>query len=93
MANGVEKAMRRKKQLSHGPCFIHFVRAAESAAVKAKSRGVLATASDCELQADLKFPELIARTSLRPDIVLWSARTKQVVLADSTLGRENGGDP
>lgn len=39
------------------------------------------------MQADvkLKFPEEIAQTSLRPDIVLWSKGTKQVVLIKPTV--------
>lgn len=59
-----------------------------------KSKGVLASASDWEMQADLKkqlkFPEEIAHTSFkpyiyRPDIVLWSKGTKQVVLIELTV--------
>lgn len=49
-----------------------------------RSKGVLTTAGDWEMRANLKkklkFPEEIAHTSLRPDIVLWSKGTKQVVL-------------
>lgn len=35
-----------------------------------------------DLKKQLKFPEEIAHTSLRPDIVLWSKDTKQVVIME-----------
>lgn len=52
------------------------MRAGESAAVEAKSRGVLATACDWEKTAQV--------SRVRPDIVLWSAGTKQVVVVEPT---------
>lgn len=54
-----------------------------------RSRGILATAGDWEMRADLrrqlKFPEEMMSTSLRPDIVLWSKATKQVILVELTV--------
>ena len=89
LADGVEQASKKARQLSKGPRFIHFVRAGGSPAAGGRSKGVLATASDWEMRADLKkqlkFPEEIAHTSLRPDIVLWSKGTKQVVLMELTV--------
>ena len=89
LAEGVELARTRARKLSDGPRFIHFVKAGESAATGGRSKGVLATANDWEMRADLKkqlkFPEEIAHTSLRPDIVLWSKGTKQVVLIELTV--------
>ena len=38
-----------------------------------------------DLKKQLKFPEEIAHTNLRPDIVLWSRGTKQVVLIELTV--------
>lgn len=38
-----------------------------------------------DLKKCLKFPEEIAHTSLRPDIVLWSKGTKQVVLIELSV--------
>ena len=38
-----------------------------------------------DLGRQLKFPEEIAITSLRPDIVLWSQSTKQVALIELTV--------
>ena len=37
------------------------------------------------LRKQLKFPEEITHTSLRPDIILWSQGTKQVVLIELTV--------
>ncbi|KAK0149843.1 hypothetical protein N1851_009393 [Merluccius polli] len=76
LAACVEQTRKKPKQLSKGPRFIHFHMAGESAAAETRSKGVLATASDWEMQADLrkqlKFPEEITHTSLIPNIVLWS---------------------
>ncbi|XP_053376493.1 uncharacterized protein LOC128547531 [Mercenaria mercenaria] len=51
--------------------------------------GILGTASDWKLEADLKkqlkFPQEITVTHLRPDVVLWSASTKQVVMVELTV--------
>ena len=86
LADGVEQARKKGKQLSDGHHFIHFVRTGESTATGRRSRGALASANDWEMRTDLKkqlkFPEEIAHTSLRPDIVLWSRGTKQVVLIE-----------
>ena len=74
LAAGVEQARKKPKQLSKGPRFIDFLRAGESAAAETRSKGVLATASDWEMRADLrkqlKFPEEITHTSLIPNIIL-----------------------
>nr|XP_061836945.1 uncharacterized protein LOC133619721 [Nerophis lumbriciformis] len=88
LAEGVEQARKKTRHLSNGPRFSHFLRAGESAAAGGRNKGVLATANDWEMRADLKkqlkFPEEIAHTTLRPDIVLWSRGTKQVVLIELT---------
>lgn len=51
--------------------------------------GLLTTTRDWQLQIDLgrqlKFPGYIAATSLRPDIVLTSVATKQVVILELTV--------
>lgn len=53
------------------------------------ARGLLPTANDWKLRADLKrklvFPEEILSTNLRPDIVMWSPNTKQVVIVELTV--------
>ena len=71
---GVEQARKKLKQLSKEPRFIHFLRAGASTTAETRSKGVLATAFDWEMWADLrkqlKFPEEITHTSLIADIVL-----------------------
>jgi len=51
--------------------------------------GILPTAGDWVLQADLDrkliFPEEIAVTNQRPDVVIWSAKTRQVVMIELTV--------
>nr|XP_057943465.1 uncharacterized protein LOC131138512 [Doryrhamphus excisus] len=73
---------------------ITFVRAGEKHPAGHKvPTGLLATARDWKLRVDLgrqlKFPEHIARTSLRPDLVLTSDATKQAVLLELTVPWED----
>jgi len=60
---------------------ITLVRAGEkpTAAAKATSSGLLATAQDWELKVELKFTENAAAATLRPDMVI-SEASKQIVL-------------
>ncbi|XP_078608663.1 uncharacterized protein LOC144880403 [Branchiostoma floridae x Branchiostoma japonicum] len=55
--------------------------------------GILATAGDWDLRVDLDrkltFPEEITTTNLRPDIVIWSAKTRQVVILELTVPWED----
>jgi hypothetical protein len=52
-------------------------------------RGILSIAKDWQMEVDLKkklkFPEEITVSKLRPDIVLWSSASKQVVLLELTV--------
>ncbi|XP_076860736.1 uncharacterized protein LOC143513938 [Brachyhypopomus gauderio] len=69
---------------------ITFIRAGEKPQVAHKApTGLLASANDWQLKVDLgkqlKFPEQIARTRLRPDLVLTSESSKQVVLLELTV--------
>ena len=73
---------------------IAFVRAGEEPQQRcSQAGGLLATARDWQLKVDLgkqlKFPENIAVTTLRPDIVLVSEGTKQVVLLELTVPWED----
>ena len=72
----MEQARRKPKQLNQGPCFIHFLMPGDIAAKRTRTKGILDTAGDWEMWANFKkqlqFPEKIASTILRPDIVLWS---------------------
>ncbi|XP_073731592.1 uncharacterized protein [Misgurnus anguillicaudatus] len=73
---------------------ITFVKAGEKPHQRMKQTGgLLATAQDWQLNVDLgrqlKFPENIAVTTLRPDIVLVSEKTRQVVLLELTVPWED----
>lgn len=74
---------------------ITFVRAGEKVAVAARNTfsDLLATARDWELRVylgkQLKFPEAVAKTSVRPDIVITSAATEQVILLELTVPWED----
>ena len=50
---------------------------------------LLSTAQDWQWRVDigtrLKVPEQIATTTLRPDLILWSTETKQVLLIELTV--------
>ncbi len=71
-----------------------FIRAGEQPRPAAKtSAGILATASDWQLLVDLeqqlKFPNRIVTTTFRPNVVLLSESTKQVVLLELTVPWED----
>ncbi|KAK0148843.1 hypothetical protein N1851_010754 [Merluccius polli] len=74
---------------------IAFVRAGEKppSAARATSSGLLATARDWEMKVDLgkqlKFPESVATTTLRPDLLLISEASKQIVLLELTVPWED----
>ena len=80
----------QRKNKSTPPSKINFVKAGEK--VKPGSRkagGILAMASDWDMRVDLgrqlRFPERIVTTSLRPDMVLTSDTSKQVVIIELTV--------
>ena len=64
-----------------------------AAAARNTSSGLLATARDWEPKVDLgkqlKFPEAVAKTTLRQDIVLTSVASKQVILLELTVPWED----
>ena len=57
--------------------------------LKAAQGGILAISNDCQMWADvnrqLAFPQHIAITNLRPDIMLWSQTKTMVVLIALTV--------
>ena len=75
-----------------------FVRAGEKrgpSASKPTSRGLLASANDWKLLVDFEdrkivFPPVICATSLRPDIVIWSMKSRTVILLELTCCAEEG---
>ena len=89
VAATLDIARRKKTTIQKGPTFIDFVRGGKGASSKKHELGILATANDWEMQADLvqksTFPREIIITNLRPDIVLWSRSTRQVILVELTI--------
>ena len=67
-------------------CAIAFVKAREQprAGQKKGALGILAIAQDWQLEVDLetqlRFPQHIARTTLRPNILLVSESTKNIIM-------------
>ncbi|XP_019639908.1 PREDICTED: uncharacterized protein LOC109481752 [Branchiostoma belcheri] len=88
-----EERTKKRGKNRKGPKFIGFVREGEGekrkTGTKDRERGILPTASDWNLRVDLDrrlvFPEEISSTNLKPDVVLWSTQTKQIVLVELTV--------
>ncbi|XP_028292553.1 uncharacterized protein LOC114455485 [Gouania willdenowi] len=95
IANSICCGISHSKSLRPVKKSITFVRAGEKVVVTTQntSPGLLATARDWVLKVDLgkqlKFPEEVAKTTLRPDIVITSVATKQVVLLELTVPWED----
>jgi len=95
IANTICSGIAHCKCLRPAKKTISFIRAGEGppAVARVSSSGLLTMAQDWELMADLgkqlKFPENVAITSLRPDVVLTSATSKQVVLLELTVPWED----
>jgi hypothetical protein len=87
LADILEKEKKKKRPKCTGFTAISFVREGEMAQKTCKLTGILPQASDWELQVDLDrrlvFP--VVQTNLRPDIVLWSARGKKLVMIELTV--------
>ena len=88
VAAGLEEARKnkKKKQLT----FIKFVPAGSTESRSDRGcQGILATASDWILMADLQtqlvFPPEITVTRLRPDIVMWSRSTRNLIIIELTV--------
>ncbi|XP_066304443.1 uncharacterized protein [Branchiostoma lanceolatum] len=87
-----EERVKKRQYSGEGPQFIGFVKEGETKIGpkrKLEEEGIFTTASDWALQIDLDrqlvFPEEVAVTRLRPDVILWSKETKQVVLIELTV--------
>ncbi|XP_076135417.1 GTPase IMAP family member 9-like [Alosa pseudoharengus] len=75
---------------------IHFVREGGGAPnITQPQRSALSDSSEWNLRVDLnqqlRFPKEITTTNLRPDIILWSATARAVILAELTVPWEEGG--
>ena len=90
IAEGVDTARRRERRVSSKLEFISFQKSGEKGTAAAKrEHGILSTAADWEMVADIgrrmSFPQQVAVTQSRPDIVLWSAASRQVVMLELTV--------
>jgi hypothetical protein len=95
IAHGIQDFLQNKKVVSKGIKQIHFVRSSDEPVVKKKRKptlGILHQAADFVMTVDLdkrlKFPEHIAVSVKRPDIVIYSNLLKTVVLVELTCGCE-----
>ncbi|XP_029943214.1 uncharacterized protein LOC115385372 [Salarias fasciatus] len=94
LADTLSTAMTNCRYQHNPKQFITFVRAGDKVEHQTSSSGgLLTTARDWKLRVDLgrhfKFPEIILATTLRPDVVLTSESTKQVVLVELTVPWED----
>ena len=89
IADTIDKARRKKRTVTKGPKFVNFVKEGELTSRKITDVGLLSSAGDWQMIADIRgrmqFPTAIASTSLRPDIVIWSQNTRQVVMLELTV--------
>ncbi|XP_076113544.1 uncharacterized protein LOC143081178 [Mytilus galloprovincialis] len=89
IAAKLDTTRRKKRKMQKNITFVNFVSAGEKKDNQAEGLGILGTASDWQMTADIhqrmSFPAEIAATSLRPDIVIWSQGTKQAVLLELTV--------
>ncbi|VDI68178.1 Hypothetical predicted protein [Mytilus galloprovincialis] len=85
----LDTTRRKKRKMQKNITFVNFVRAGEKKDNQAEGLGILGTASDWQMTADIhqrmSFPAEIAATSLRPDIVIWSQGTRQAVCLELTV--------
>ena len=90
VAESINTAVNQSKHLQPSRRGISFVKAGEQPPPRPKAQaGLLGTAKDWQLRVDLgkqlKFPENIVETRLRPDIVLFSEASKQVAMLELTV--------
>ena len=90
LADTLERARKKPKRDKGGLRFVNFVRAGEqSTGGRVEGTGLLGTAGDWQLQADLRgrmqFPQEIAATNQRQDIVIWSPSSRQAILVELTV--------
>ena len=87
----------QNQQVSKAPTLINFVKAGQQSTKTKRSNqlNLLSNANDWKLLIDLPdcnyvFPPEIYTTAERPDIVIWSTRTKRVILIELTCPAEEG---
>ncbi|XP_033758242.1 uncharacterized protein LOC117340592 [Pecten maximus] len=90
LADTLERSRKKPRKKKRSLRFVNFVKAGEQTTRSTvEGSGLLGTAGEWQMRADLKgrmqFPQEIAVTNQRPDIVLWSTSIKQAVLVELTM--------
>ncbi|XP_071170940.1 uncharacterized protein [Mytilus edulis] len=89
LADTLERNIKKPRKNKEGLTFVNFVKEGEKGQKKVEGSGLLVTATDWQMLVDLKqklqFPPQIAVTNQIPDIVIWSASTKQAILLELTV--------
>ena len=79
---------RKKHTVPRKQTFINFVKEGQKVPATKQTRGILHTSETWEMRIDLGrklvFPEVV-QTTLRPDIVIWSERSKKLVAVELTV--------
>ena len=94
IAEAISKRISRAGRVRNNTRAIAFVKAGGQPKASLKPpAGILATAQDWQLSVDLenqsRFPQHIVRSTLRPDIVLVSESTKNIVIMELTVPWED----
>ncbi|XP_073720025.1 uncharacterized protein [Misgurnus anguillicaudatus] len=94
IAESIQATINNRGKSKHSKLTISFIRAGEKPERSARvTSGLLNTAQDWQMKVDLckqlKFPQHVVNTSLRPDIVLVSEATKNLVMLELTVPWED----
>jgi hypothetical protein len=90
----VDAVVESKKLFEAGACFVRAGEAKKPSA-KPSNRGQIGIANDWKLLVDYEhrqyvFPPTICATNQRPDAVIWSMRSRVVILLEPTVPAEEG---
>jgi hypothetical protein len=90
----VDAVVESKKLFEAGACFVRAGEAKKPSA-KPSNRGQIGIANDWKLLVDYEhrqyvFPPTICATNQRPDAVIWSMRSRAVILLELTVPAEEG---
>ena len=90
LADTLERNVKKPKKKKESLKFVNFVKEGETGhRAGVEGSGLLGTATDWQISVDLRqrmeFPIEIAVTNKRPDIVIWSATTKQAMPLELTV--------
>jgi hypothetical protein len=94
IASVLEPAIKTHKPTKQNKLtFINFVKSGHEKKKSNPISGILGSAADWEIRVDLRkrlqFPGEITQTRLRPDIVIWSRKSRQVIMVELTVPWED----